>query len=778
MTQELKDQLIPPQCFIVPPYLLAAIADSDEVPKDARDSAQKTLHHDVAAQKISRDDGANTLPVVGSQSLHASIVPEYLLLNIADSKQISIKERENAQRTLSSLRKLRNSDKPIPANSEISFTTTKAPHLWREVYDANHVDDMDSLPGILLCAEGEESTRSNAHDVVLDECYQNFKHTFDFFYTIFGRDSINNRGLPLVANIHYSTDYDNAYWVPNLRQMVFGDGGQYLCNFTSLDVIAHELVHGITQCTAGLNYQGESGALNESISDVFASMVKQYHLGQDAVDGDWLIGEDCLLPDVKGLALRSLKDPGTAYDKMGFAKDPQPASMSSFVKTAHDHGGVHINSGIPNRAFCLIAIRLGGKSWEKAGRIWYIVLTSNRIKPNCNFKQFADLTCDVAGKRFDSDVRNVVKQAWIDVGVYEGVSFTPVYNSEDKAIGVGGYNLMSIGDRSLALDYDHSGILDHLLFYRPGSGTVSILKYEGSRGIFQPVDSGSEPGTGIGGYDLLSVDDHAFAFDYNHSGKLDHLVFYRPGGRILWILKHEERWTPVYHSREPGKGIGGYDLSSKADRAFAFDYDHSGKLDHIVMHRPGSGIFWILKNMNGVFSSVYRQNGSEAGIGGYDLKSQHDRVIAFDYEHIGKADHLVLCRPGSGKISILKNRDGKFSPVYQQDEGGIGIGGYNLASSADILFSYDFEGTGRLEYLAMYRPGTGTFWLLKNHRGDFSPIYREGDPGSGVGGFDLAFPEDRVFAYNSGKKGTPSQLALYRPGSGIFWIVKTVVRTA
>ncbi|CAM5676724.1 hypothetical protein SFUMM280S_07534 [Streptomyces fumanus] len=155
--------------------------------------------------------------------------------------------------------------------------------------------------------------------------------------------------------------------------MVFGDGdGEIFLDFTiPVDVIGHELVHGVTQYTANLTYFGQPGALNESVSDVFGSLIKQYTLGQSADQADWLIGAGLLAPRVTGVALRSLKAPGTAYDDDVLGKDPQPATMDDYVRTGRDNGGVHINSGIPNHAFYLAATALGGNAWERAGQIWY-----------------------------------------------------------------------------------------------------------------------------------------------------------------------------------------------------------------------------------------------------------------------------------------------------------------------------------------------------------------------------------------------------------------------
>lgn len=152
--------------------------------------------------------------------------------------------------------------------------------------------------------------------------------------------------------------------------MVFGDGdGEIFLDFTiPVDVIGHELTHGVTQYTANLTYFGQPGALNESMSDVFGSLIKQYTLGQTAADADWLIGAGLLAPRVTGKALRSMKEPGTAYDDDVLGKDPQPATMDGYVKTGRDNGGVHINSGIPNHAFYLVAQSSAGTPGSAPGR--------------------------------------------------------------------------------------------------------------------------------------------------------------------------------------------------------------------------------------------------------------------------------------------------------------------------------------------------------------------------------------------------------------------------
>jgi Zn-dependent metalloprotease len=203
--------------------------------------------------------------------------------------------------------------------------------------------------------------------------------------------------------------------------MVFGDGDGDLFNrFTlALDVIGHELTHGVTEDEARLFYFFQAGALNESISDVFGSLVKQRTLNQMADQADWLIGAGLFTANVDGAALRSMKAPGTAYDDPLLGKDPQPAHMRHFVYTLEDHGGVHINSGIPNHAFYFVAAQLGGFAWEKAGRIWYETLRDSRLRPNTGFRRFARLTVMTAGRLFGeaSPEQGAVRDGWSQVGI-------------------------------------------------------------------------------------------------------------------------------------------------------------------------------------------------------------------------------------------------------------------------------------------------------------------------------------------------------------------------
>lgn len=346
-------------------------------------------------------------------------------------------------------------------------------------------------------------------------------------------------------------------------------------------------------------------------------------------------------------------------------------------------------------------------------------------------------------------------------------SYIPVFLQSDPGTGIGGFDLKTTADRIFAFDYDHTGKLDHLVLYRPGTGILRIL---GNRdGIFFPRYA--QALYGIGGYDLKSPADLAFAYDFDQSGKLDHIVLYRPGTGTIWILKNSNGFfNPVYRQAE--SGIGGYDLKSTADRAFAFDYEHSGKQDHLVFYRPGTGVLWILSNAKGVFTPV--QTGTR-GIGGYDLRSGKDLIFAYDYESTGKLDHLVLYRPGTGAVWILRNLNGFFAAVYLQGETGKGIGGFDLLSNADRAFAYDYANTGRLDHLVFYRPGSGLFFTLRNSGGQFSAVYQDGISGKGVGGYDLLSPVDQVLAFDYDSKSTFNHLVNYRPGTGALWIIRKSV---
>ncbi|MFC4609795.1 M4 family metallopeptidase [Streptomyces maoxianensis] len=281
----------------------------------------------------------------------------------------------------------------------------------RTIYDARH---RETVPGEKVHSENDEP----AKDATVNRAHAGLGATFELYLSAYGRRSIDDSGLPLNATVHYGEKYGNAFW--DGERMVFGDGDDDLfLDFTlPVDVIGHELTHGVTQYTANLEYFSQSGALNESMSDVFGSLIKQYSLGQSADQADWLIGAGLLGPNVTGVALRSMKEPGTAYDDDVLGMDPQPAKMEDYVRTGRDNGGVHINSGIPNHAFYLVATALGGSAWERAGQIWYDVLTGGELSTTAQFGDFAALTVAAARSRYGEGAeQEALLKAWSQVGV-------------------------------------------------------------------------------------------------------------------------------------------------------------------------------------------------------------------------------------------------------------------------------------------------------------------------------------------------------------------------
>ncbi|MEU2060857.1 M4 family metallopeptidase [Streptomyces sp. NPDC013455] len=279
---------------------------------------------------------------------------------------------------------------------------------------------------LAVLVRSEEGAASG--DKSVNRAFDGLGVTSDFYQKVFQRNSLDGMGMRLDGYVHFDRSYNNAFW--DGRQMVFGDGdGRTFTDFTgSLDVIAHELAHGVTEFTAGLAYHHQPGALNESMSDVFGSLVKQWSAGQTAETADWLIGAEVFTPGIEADALRSLKAPGTAYDNALFGKDPQPDHMSGYVNLPNtergDNGGVHVNSGIPNKAFYLTAVRIGGFAWQAPGLIWYESLKASSIETQ--FQDFADTTYQQAETLFgaDSAEQLAVLAAWQEVGIQ--ISGVPV----------------------------------------------------------------------------------------------------------------------------------------------------------------------------------------------------------------------------------------------------------------------------------------------------------------------------------------------------------------
>ena len=340
-----------------------------------------------------------------SRRTHAvcGFLPPHILRSIAENSDDPV-QREHSHAALELSAQLRGGRIISEKNEAAEMLLAPA---QRTVYDARH---RTALPGMPI--------RATDSDVAAAEAYDGAGVTSEFYAKVYGRNSIDDRGLPLDASVHYGVHYANALW--NGKQMIYGDGDGKLFNrFTeSLDVIAHELTHGVTQHTAALIYQDQSGALNEHFSDVFGILVKQYSLKQTAAKSDWLIGAGIFTSAVRGAAVRSMKAPGTAYDDKVAGKDPQPAHMKDYRKMTADNGGVHVNSGIPNRAFYLTATALGGKAWTVAGRIWYDALTT-LLKPSATFRGCARATADAASARygFHSEPHDAVVAAWKEVGI-------------------------------------------------------------------------------------------------------------------------------------------------------------------------------------------------------------------------------------------------------------------------------------------------------------------------------------------------------------------------
>ena len=264
-----------------------------------------------------------------------------------------------------------------------------------------------SLPGSSIAQP------SHAADPVAKEAWRETKSVSQFFKTVFGRNSVDNAGMTLVSSVHYGKHYNNAFW--NGAQMVYGDGdGKLFTCFTrSNDVIGHELMHGVTQYSLQLGYSADAGGLNESLSDCFGSMFRQWEADQDVAQADWLIGANIMGSLAKARGYTCLRDMANPANKAAMAAQP-----THYKQLTHGMDP-HYTSGPPNLAFATACKTLGGKSWERIGQVWYSALTTSGVEPNMTMPTFAARTRQLAAQMYSRQpaVPQAVDTGWKKVGL-------------------------------------------------------------------------------------------------------------------------------------------------------------------------------------------------------------------------------------------------------------------------------------------------------------------------------------------------------------------------
>lgn len=338
-----------------------------------------------------------------------TIIPADVLEKLSKDKQLSTEERKSFADTAqfdANWRKVRALRTKTTASAQGLMASgaalAAAPAVT--VFDCKKTT---SLPGSPVTSPG------TASDATAKRAFNETTEVAKFYKAVFGRNSIDNQGMTLQSSIHYGVKYNNAFWTGG--QMVYGDGdGQIFVDFTkSNDVIGHELTHGVTQHSSQFAYSNEAGGLNESMSDVFGSMFRQWRANQTVAQADWLIGKDIMGPAAlqRGLTcLRDMANPAAAH-----CLAPQPTKYSQLTPGMDPH----YTSGPPNLAFCTAAKAAGGKSWEKVGKVWYRALTGYAPSPNMKMKTFATRTRRLARTMFPADpsVAQAVDKGWKAVGL-------------------------------------------------------------------------------------------------------------------------------------------------------------------------------------------------------------------------------------------------------------------------------------------------------------------------------------------------------------------------
>lgn len=327
--------------------------------------------------------------------MFCQIIPDSLLKEVGDEKSLKLSKllRKNRAGLLAWV-------KDLVKNKASQAIQGRD----RNTHDCQNKTD---LPGKLVLSEKSPLSTS---DFTSNEAHLGAAKVYDFYFQMFNRNSLDDKGMTLISSVRYDKDYNNAYW--DGKQICYGEGdGKIFVSLTKdLSVIAHELTHGVISNTSNLNYYGQSGALNESYADKMGIACEHWAKGQfDPKEANWLLGDEIIGSEFPGKALRSFKN------EKAYSGDGQPKHMKKYKWTIEDNGGVHYNSGIFNHAFYLYCLSIGEASYGKPAQIAYNAMI--KLGSMSNFKAAAKMEYKVALELYGQEIANKVKQSYLEVGI-------------------------------------------------------------------------------------------------------------------------------------------------------------------------------------------------------------------------------------------------------------------------------------------------------------------------------------------------------------------------
>jgi hypothetical protein len=563
-----------------------------------------------------------------------------------------------------------------------------------------------------------DGTNNNRQSAAVDAHY-GAGLTWDYFLFRFGRLGINGLGYQLRSRVHFDANYSNAFW--NGIEVTYGDGnGNPL---VTVDIVGHEITHGLTQMTADLIYAKESGALNESFSDIFGTMIEHY----SGRNPDYLIAEDL------GGAFRSMANPGAFGHPDHYSKRRFQARCTPDADT-NDNCGVHINSGISNNAFYLLAeggtnatsrISVPAIGRSRAESIFYRALTVY-LSRTSKFIDARNATLRAAADLYPASVRDAVARAW-------------------DAVGVEAYAHVATGD------FNGDGKAETLSYARQ-SGDWLLGTYNNSWAELQWAMIGNTRGARPGDPNFGEVWDGRPVWFGNFSRTDRTEVLFYHGGDDNWWLGtfNGSQLTWSHAGNTAGFGHAIYD-----GRPFwTGDFNGDGRKD-VLFYFPGDDNWWL-----GTFNGSQLTWSHAGNTAGFGHAINDGRPFWIGNFSRADRDEVLFYFPGDDNWWLGTFNGSQLTWSHAGNTAGFG----HAINDGRPFWTGDFNGDRRKDVL-FYFPGDDNWWL-----GTFNGSRLAWSHAGNTAGFGHAINDGRPFWIGNFSRADRDEVLFYFPGDDNWWL--------